>query len=147
MTLSTNLSNLHYDKQMFKYPTQAPHREGERERAKRTRIYTFILSRICTMSTRSPLKQVQNGEIVQIHASITLALQLLLHRNNSKQRYSLSSLHSAHSAGKSCRCPLLFSTTPIHDPSLSNKELGIRSVRDNTPNEQVCIDCGCRMSE
>lgn len=27
MTLSTNLPNLHYDKQMFKYPTQAAERE------------------------------------------------------------------------------------------------------------------------
>lgn len=34
MTLSTNLSNLHYDKQMFKYPTQAAEkREREREQS------------------------------------------------------------------------------------------------------------------
>ena len=32
MTLSTNLPNLHYDKQMFKYPTQAAERARERER-------------------------------------------------------------------------------------------------------------------
>lgn len=32
MTLSTNLPNLHYDKQMFKYPTQAG-KEREREQS------------------------------------------------------------------------------------------------------------------
>lgn len=63
MTLSTNLSNLHDHKQMFKYPTQAAEKGSEA-----TRIHTLILSRICTMSTRFPLKQVQNGEIVTIDA-------------------------------------------------------------------------------
>lgn len=43
MTLSTNLPNLHYDKQMFKYPTQAA--ESERERGgegEDPRIRTFF---------------------------------------------------------------------------------------------------------
>ena len=62
MTLSINLPNLHYDKQMFKYPTRATQR-GQSDAEPHV-----ILSRICTVSTRYPLKQVQNGEIVKIHA-------------------------------------------------------------------------------
>lgn len=78
MTLSINLPNLHYDKQMFKYPTQAI------ERRQSDADPRFILSRICTLSTRYPLKQVQNGQIVKIHALLSLC-NFLLHRNNNKQ--------------------------------------------------------------
>lgn len=71
MTLSTNLSSLHRDKQMFKYPTQA----AESGSTRRDR------SRIRAVSTRFPLKQVQNEQIVA-EKRITGASQLLLHRNN-----------------------------------------------------------------
>lgn len=108
MTLSTNLPNLHYDKQMFKYPTQAA------DRAKRRFIFVTNLHYVDAVSVKAGAKR-PNSE----NPRITLALELLLHPNNNRQRYSLSSQHTADSAEKSCRCPLLFSTTPIHDPRLS----------------------------
>lgn len=112
MTLSTNLSNLHRDKQMFKYPTQAAGSGSTR----------WDRSRIRTVSTRFPLKQVQNGQTVE--KRITAASQLLLHRNNNTQRCSRSPQLTAASAEQSCRCPLLFSTSPIHDPRVSNQRIG-----------------------
>lgn len=94
------------------------------------------------MSTRWPLKQVQkNGETLKIRA---------LHSPRNFWGISVitsgvqsgSSQHTADSAEKSCRCPLLFSTTPIHDPSLARKKeretdsIGTVSVRDNADNKR-----------
>lgn len=115
VTLSINLPNLHYDKQMFKYPTQAAERSAERSGAEPTRNPRVILSRIRAVSTRYPSKQVQNGQTVQIHASHPPRNFCCIGVNNT-QGSSLSSLRAADSAEESCRCPLLFSATPIHDP-------------------------------
>lgn len=117
LTLSTNLSNLHRDKQMFKYPTQAAESGSTR----------WDRSRIRAVSTRFPLKQVQNDPIVA-EKRITAASQLLLHRYNNTQRCSQSPQLTAASAEQSCRCPLLFSTRPIHDPRVSNQRIR-RTIR------------------
>lgn len=128
MTLSTNLSNLHRDKQMFKYPTQAAGSGSTR----------WDRSRIRAASTRFPLKQVQNGQIVA-EKRIPAASQLLLHRNNRTQRRSRSPQLTAAGAEQSCRWPLLFSTSPIHDPRVSNRRIGGElSVRkDAAPGDKV----------
>lgn len=125
MTLSINLTNLHYDKQTF----QVSKRLGESERSDADPH--AIRSRICAVSTRWPLKQVQkNGETLKIRA---------LHSSRNFCGISVitsgvqsgSSQHTADSAEKSCRCPLLFSTTPIHDPSLARKKERERQYRDS----------------
>lgn len=150
MTLSINLPNLHYDKQMFKYPTLE--RERERRRAEKRRgIHNVILSRICTMSTRSPLKQVQNGQTVQIHALHPLC-NFLLHRNNKKRqlkpgaRCIPQTAQRNHVAARCC-----FPPPRSMIQGCQTQELGILSVRNpkkkkKTPGEQVWIDRSCRMS-
>lgn len=140
MTLSINLPNLHYDKQMFKYPTLAREREIERERdgepEKRRGIHNVILSRICTMSTRSPLKQVQNGQTVQIHALHPLC-NFLLHRNNKKRqlkpgaRCIPQTAQRNHVAARCC-----FPPPRSMIQGCQTQELGILSVRNLQKKEE-----------
>lgn len=56
MTLSTNLPNLHYDKQMFKYPTQAREREGAKRRGS-ARYFVTNLHYVDAVSVKAGAKR------------------------------------------------------------------------------------------
>lgn len=101
---------------MFKYPAQSA-----RERAKRRGSARFFRheSAQCRRGVRK--SRCKTGKLWK-NPRITAASQLLLHGNHSQRCSSLTTQRTADSVEESCRWPLFFSTTPTHDPGLSDTE-------------------------